>query len=130
MWDGDTAYITYAPASPLILAIGASSCSRSNQQIECAVAKVDQAVGSLQEAPAQTKALTDGLGRGSENEITGTAARIRARHPGATEDQIVNYLVTAYCPTINRNGALDKTGKQQAMQSFATRVEKLVHPVQ
>lgn len=112
----------------IALAVVAASCSSPNEQIECPAAEVGQGAGSLQETGAQMKSASDGLGRGSENEITEFAARARAQHPGATKDQIINYLITTYCPTINRKGSLDKTGKQQAMQSFAARAEKLVRP--
>ncbi len=108
------------------LASIAAGCSTPNQQIECPIAEDGQVAGSLQETPAQMKAASDGLGRGDENQIAEAAARIRSRNPNATKVQIVNYLVTAYCPKINANGTMDKASKQQAMRGFASRVERIV----
>lgn len=110
----------------IILALAAAGCSSPSQHIECPVAETGNVAGSLQETPAQIKAASDGLGRGDENQIAGVASRIRARHPDATKVQIVDYLVTAYCPKINANGTMDKAGKQQAIKGFASRVERIV----
>lgn len=110
----------------IILALAAAGCSSPSQQIECPVAETGKVAGSLQETPAQIKSASDGLGRGDENQIAGVASRIRARHPDATKVQIVDYLVTAYCPKINANETMDKAGKQQAMKGFASRVERIV----
>jgi hypothetical protein len=104
----------------IILSLAAAGCSSAGQQIECPVA------GSLQETPDQIKAASDGLGRGDENQIAGAASRLRARHPDATKVQIVDYLVTAYCPKINTNGTMNKAGKQQAMKDFASRAGRII----
>ena len=109
----------------IIFTIAVAGCSSPSQQIVCPVAETGKVSGSLQETSAQIKAASDGLGRGDENQIAGVASRIRARYPNATEVQIVDYLVTAYCPKINANGTMDKAGKQQAMKDFASRVERI-----
>jgi hypothetical protein len=110
----------------IILALAAVGCSSPIQRIECPVAETGKVAGSLQETPVQIKAASDGLGNGDENQISRVAANIRARHPDASEVQIVDYLVTAYCPKINANQTMSKAGKQQAMKGFASRVERIV----
>jgi hypothetical protein len=110
----------------IALAFAATGCSSPSQQIECPVAETGHIVRLLQETPAQVKAASDGLGRGDENQIAGLASRIRARHPGATKLQIVDYLVAVYCPKINASGTADKTTKQLAVKDFASRAERIV----
>ena len=109
-----------------LLILAAAGCSKANEQIECPAPESGQAVGTLRESPDQIKAAGDQLGQGSENEIAEAAARIRARHAGAARSEVINYLVTAYCPRINGQSSLDKSAKQQALQSFSARAEKIV----
>lgn len=107
------------------LAMTVASCSTSSEQIVCPAPDTGQSKGTLQESPAQIKAAGDRLGHGSENEIVEVAASLRARHASVTRDEVINYLVTAYCPTVNRQTTLDKAAKRQAVQSFAARAEKI-----
>ena len=109
-----------------LLILAAAGCSKANEQIECPAPESGQAAGTLRESPDQIKAAGDQLGQGSENEIAEAAARIRARHAGAARSEVINYLVTAYCPRINGQSSLDKSAKQQALQSFSARAEKIV----
>jgi hypothetical protein len=109
-----------------LLAAATSSCSRSNETIECPTPESGQAAGTLQETPAQIDAAGAQLGRGNENEIAGAAAAIRARHPTADKAAIINYLVTAYCPRINGRPGLTRAAKRQALTDFSARANRIV----
>ena len=110
------------------LVLAASGCSSTEERVECPAPESGRLGGTLRETPEQIKAAGEQLGQGSENEIAEVAARVRARHADATPDEVVNYLVTAYCPKINTRATLDKAAKQQALRSFSARVERIVRP--
>ena len=111
---------------PALLTLTSAGCSNADEQIECPALEAGQLAGTLRETPQQIKAAGDQLGRGSENEIAEVSASIRSRHADATKSAIVNYLVTAFCPTLNAKATLDKPAKRQALQSFSQRAEKIV----
>lgn len=109
-----------------LLATATASCSSSNDSIECPAPESGQAAGTLQETPAQISAAGAQLGHGTENEIAGVAAGIRARHPNVDKAAIVNYLVTAYCPRINGRPELNRAAKRQALTDFSARADRIV----
>ena len=108
------------------LALAAAGCSTTNDQIDCPTPQSGQAAGMLGESLSQIKAAGDELGQGTENEIAEVTARLRKRHANAKNAEIVNYLVTAYCPRVNARPSLDKAAKQQALQAFSARAEAIM----
>ena len=104
----------------------AAGCSGANEQIECPTPQSGQATGTLGESPSQIKAAGDELGQGTENQIAEVAARLRKQHANASSAEIINYMVTAYCPVVNARPSLDKAAKQQSLQAFSARAEAII----
>jgi hypothetical protein len=102
-----------------------ASCSHPSQDLVCPLPESGAAGTILGETPAQIAIAGDRLGAGSENDIAISIASIKARHPKAAKSEIVNYLVTGYCPKIQADRALDLTGKQSALRAFSVRVSKI-----
>lgn len=116
---------TVQPCLMIMLLLG--GCSNvSSSQLECPMAQSGGKQGILQETPERIAAAGQRLGTGSENEISGTVAALRSRYPGAPRAEVVNYLITAYCPRIRDHSALDLAGKQSAVRKFAMRAEQIV----
>ncbi len=93
--------------------------------LQCPLPEGGDAGSTLGETPKQIAIAGERLGAGSENDIAMAIASIRARHPSAAKSEIVNYLITGYCPKIKDDRMLDETGKQNALKSFSTRVAKI-----
>lgn len=106
-------------------AIGLSGSLQSSEGLECPLAQSGPGVGSLQETSRQIDSMGHQLGTGGENEIRTAVAQLRSRHPNASEGMIVNYLITAYCPTIKARAGMNLNDKQQALRTFATKVRRL-----
>ncbi len=51
-------------------------------------------------------------------------AGLKNRHPDASNAEITNYLVTIYCPVINKNAALTDERKIQQLKAFSTRLSR------
>lgn len=105
-----------------------AGCSRqdSTKAIECPAPETGQTAGTVKESAAQIAAAGQQLHYGNSNAIGEIAAAVRQRHPGAGKDAIVNYLLTAYCPGLNADDALDQAGRRKAMDSFAKQAEATV----
>jgi hypothetical protein len=52
---------------------------------------------------------------------------LRGRHPDVPASELVNYLVTAYCPVVNSLTGLGDAEKQARMDAFASQVSQLVY---
>lgn len=110
----------------LLFSIAGCTQPASQQAIECPVPETGQASGTVEESAAQIAAAGQQLHHGNSNAIGEVAAAVRKRHPEAGKGAIVNYLLTAYCPGLNADGALDQNGRRRAMSSFAKQAEATV----
>jgi hypothetical protein len=53
-------------------------------------------------------------------------AQTRQRHPGAKPGEIVNFLVTAYCPVVNAQG-LTEADKANRINAFSAAVMRQLY---
>ena len=121
-----TARLLPIAAVTVMLASFISGCSRKPDTLECPAPESGKQVGELGETAAQLAVTGEELGNGSENAIGSAIASLRSRRPGARSDAIVNDLITAYCPSINRRSALDLAAKHKVMASFSLQVRRIV----
>jgi hypothetical protein len=88
--------------------------------LECPAPQPANAPDAIQEAPAQINELAEVLASGDlSNRIPVFTHGLRARHPNVGAGELVNYLVTAYCPVINRM-AISDAEKQVGLDAFAS----------
>jgi hypothetical protein len=108
-----------------ILLVPFSACSRpaSQQAIECPVLQTGHAAGTVKESASEIASAGHQLQYGNSNAITEVAASFRKRHPDASKGAVINYLLTAYCPSLNADGALDQNARRDAMKNFARQAE-------
>lgn len=62
-----------------------------------------------------------------ENAIRVIAADLKRRHPQADSAEIVNYLLTAYCPLVKGESGLSDREKREKMHRFSTQAYTIVH---
>jgi len=78
---------------------------------------------AIQETPAQISNLTELLRSGDlGNRIPMIVHDLRSRHPNAPSGELVNYLVTAYCPVVNGLTGLGDGEKQARLDAFTSQV--------
>ena len=91
--------------------------------LECPTAQPAGAPGALQETPAQISELSQVLASGDlGNRIPLLVHALHSRHPDVATGELVNYLVTAYCPVVNGLTGLSDGEKQARMDAFITQV--------
>jgi hypothetical protein len=65
-------------------------------------------------------------GPDQENAIRIIAAELKRRHPQAGSAEIVNYLLSAYCPIVKKESGLSDREKRERMDQFSTQVLTIV----
>jgi hypothetical protein len=91
--------------------------------LECPTPQPAGAPGAIQETPAQISDLSQVLASGDlGNRIPVFVHTLRSGHPHAPTGELVNHLVTAYCPVVNSLTGLRDGEKQARLDAFITRV--------
>jgi len=112
------------PVPALLLLLLATPC----MALECPTPQPAGAPGAIQETPAQVAEVSQVLGSGDlGNRIPVLVHDLRGRHPDVPASELVNYLVTAYCPVVNGLTGLDDAEKQARIDAFAGQVSQLVY---
>jgi hypothetical protein len=108
-------------ACVMLMAVGVAHA------LECPVAQPTGRAGVIAEPTTLIAALAPVL---SGPDASGRAAEIvaqtRQRYPGAQPDEIVNFLVTAYCPVVNAQ-SLPESEKQSMVSAFAAAVMRQLY---
>jgi hypothetical protein len=96
--------------------------------LDCPTAQAKAQPGILKETPAQMAQVGKTLAAGDTfNAIASVAADLHIRYPGVEKAELVNYLVTAYCPTVAADNRLSEAQKKSAVDSFAAQVMRQVY---
>jgi hypothetical protein len=91
--------------------------------LECPSPQPAGAAGAIQETPVQIAELSHVLASGDlGNRIPVFARSLRNRHPNAATGDLVNYLITAYCPSVNSLTGLSDSEKQARLSAFVSQV--------
>lgn len=84
--------------------------------------------GILKETPAQIATVGKQLTGGDTfNAIASVTADLRIRYPGVENAELVNYLLTAYCPAVAADTKLSEPQKKSAVDNFSTQVMKQLY---
>jgi hypothetical protein len=98
-----------------------ASCAMSAPAfaLECPDPHTIASQGVLQETPAQIEATGKKLASGDPDKtMTGVLADLRARYPKVDNAELVNYVITAYCPVINGTATLSEAEKKARLGAF------------
>jgi hypothetical protein len=97
---------------------------------ECPELHAKSSAMALQETPSTVGNISDMLNGGEqENAIRLIVQRLKKKHPDAKNDEIVNYLATAYCPIVARDSGLSNGEKTSRMDQFSSQVYRIVRKI-
>ena len=65
-------------------------------------------------------------GAAPENAIRVIATDLKRRHPQADKGEVINYLLTAYCPFVKQASGLTEREKRERMDRFSSQVYAIV----
>ena len=81
---------------------------------------------AIKETPARIAQLSVALEQDETGEMTGgTVFALKGLYPRADPAEIINYMVTAYCPVVDRNNSLSESEKKDALDRYSIQVQAL-----
>jgi hypothetical protein len=96
--------------------------------LECPTPQPAGTPDAIRETPAQISELSQVLASGDlGNRIPVLVQALRSRHPNVPAGELVNYLVTAYCPVVKNQSGLDDAAKQAQLDAFASKVAQAAY---
>ena len=108
-------------AACLAIASGAAA-------FECPAPQKLSHPGVLKETPTQIAVVGQLLASGEPRKtVPLVEADLRARYPGVENAEIVNYIVTAYCPVVNAESGLSDAEKQARLSSFVSDLNAIIY---
>lgn len=113
-----------------ILALGLFAASVSlttAQALECPISHAQGRKGVLRESRQDISDISGKLTEHGAEAAPELVAGLKARHPKATNGEIINYLITAYCPLVNRNGGKSEAEKRAQIAQFNKAVVSLLY---
>jgi hypothetical protein len=114
--------------APLVAAALLASSAFPALALDCPKPQPTAKPGILKETPAQMAAVGKQLTGGDTfNAIASATADLRIRYPGVESAEVVNYLVTAYCPAVAADKKLSEAQKKSAVDGFAAQVMRQVY---
>lgn len=113
--------------SARFVALAAFLASTSAHALVCPLPQSVAKPGVIAEPEATIAALAPLLGAGDPvQRATEIVARVRKRNPTAKPEELVNFLVTAYCPVANGRN-ISEAEKQALVNAFAAAVTQQLY---
>ncbi len=114
--------------APLATALLVATSALPAFALDCPKPQPTTKPGILKETPAQMTAVGKQLASSDTlNAIASVTADLRIRYPGVESAEVVNYLVTAYCPVVAADRKLSEAQKKAAVDGFAAQVMRQVY---
>lgn len=110
-----------------LLSFGALPARATERVFTCPAPQAATTPSAIQETPAEIADVTSALtGPERENAILVVADKLKKAHPRATNDEVINYMLTAYCPLVAEDTGLTHSEKRGRMDRFASQVRKML----
>lgn len=98
------------------------------QAFKCPAPQDQQGPGVLKETAVQISRTADLLASGDEvNRVPEIVDGLRKRHPDVRNVELVNYLLTAYCPVVARMSGLGDAEKMSRLNRFASQASQVIY---
>jgi hypothetical protein len=97
------------------------------QALECPIAHPQGGKGVLRESRQDISDVSGRLSEHGADAAPELVAGLKARHPKVTRGEIVNYLVTAYCPVVNREAGKSEAQRKAQIAQFNKTVVRLLY---
>nr|WP_294576951.1 hypothetical protein [uncultured Rhodopila sp.] len=91
--------------------------------LECPKPQPAGTPGVIRETPSQIKEVAPVLASGDLGpRVPMIIQTLRSRHPGVPADELVSYLVTAYCPVVKQQRGLSDAQRHELLSAFTADV--------
>ena len=101
------------------LLIGATSAARA---LDCPLSQPRTTASALQESPQDIQVLSGLMAAQGTGVVPQIIAQLKRKYPVAQDAEIANYLVTLYCPVVNRDASLSDAEKADRLSAFSSQI--------
>lgn len=106
---------------------GFSQPAQAAAEFVCPETHATTTNAALKETPEQLASATNALRSPErENAIRVLIGDLKKKYPGAGSADIVNYMLTAYCPLVAADDGLGESEKQARMDRFSSQVYQIL----
>jgi hypothetical protein len=92
------------------------------EALECPNPQLVGSKGALVETAATIASRGHTLAARGSAAIPSIIFSVRKNNPHASDAEITNYMITAYCPVLNRKSVLSDDQRKAALERFASQV--------
>jgi len=78
--------------------------------------------GALKETQQDIETLSNLMAAQGTGVVPEIIAQLKRKYPAAQDAEITNYLVTLYCPMVDKDAALSDTEKSAQLGAFSSQV--------
>ena len=105
------------------LAAGLLAGIAAAQALDCPLAQPQGQPGAIKETPGEISALEPLLaGADLSGQVPAIVDGLRKRYPAANPEEVANYLITAYCPSVAKAPDLSEAEKTARVIAFSKAV--------
>ncbi len=123
----DTARLPALACLALLLALTGCSSDTAKPILECSQPQPLSSKMSIKETRSDIKHIGNRITQDPAGDaISEIIFDLKRQHPSATDADIVNYLVTAYCPVVAAEAWLSKDEATAKVDKFSTQVNEIV----
>ena len=96
------------------------------QALDCPAPQPATTASTLKESRQSIQEFSDLLAAQGTGVVPEIMTQLRRRYPTAQDAEITNYLVTLYCPVVNRDAALSDAEKAGRLSDFSSQVLQML----
>jgi hypothetical protein len=119
---------THLWAFALIALLAGSTLIAPASALDCPTPQPLERPGVLKETRAQIEETGQMLSSGDlGQQVQAIVTDLRSRYPHAENAELVNYIVTAYCPVVDRLTGLSEPEKKAKMDNFVMQLMQKIY---
>ena len=90
--------------------------------LDCPVPQPTTTASALRETPQDIQTLSNLMTAQGTGVVPEIIAQLKRKYPTAQDAEITNYLVTLYCPVVDKDAALSDAEKSARLGAFSSQV--------
>lgn len=114
--------IRFRSAGGVLALLTLFAASSSLHAIECPVAHATTTRSATKESKQRIKEYARLMAKQGRREVPMIVASLKKRYPKASDAEITNYLVTLYCPVLDKNDALSDEQKTNQLTTYSSQL--------
>jgi hypothetical protein len=116
--------ITRGAGVALLVVVGLGGTGRPADAFECPAPHPTATISAIKQTEPKIAEYSNLLARQGTGVVPEIIAQLKKTHPGASDAEITNFLVTVYCPVINRDADLGDDQKRTKIMAFSSEVTR------